>query len=111
MSGLVIELTRSGLRPDVHTFEVIAGGKGIFPSAEAAESHAHRRRQLGFIRSGRSNQATSQNLSNFRPTAWNTPTGRNPNFWWNDSDAGFGRLTPATIVRTSSRSMAANSAV
>ena len=48
--------------------------------------------------SGRSNHSTSQNLSNLRPTAWKMPTDRNPNFLCSDSDAGFGRLMPATTV-------------
>ena len=48
-------------------------------------------------RSGRSYQVTSQYRPNFRPFAENVPTGRKPNRSWSDTDAGLGRVMPATI--------------
>ena len=42
--------------------------------------------------------------------AWKTPTGRNPNLSCSDTEAGFGRQTPATIVLMSSCWSAPNSA-
>ena len=36
-------------------------------------------------------KTTCQNRSNFRPTAWNTPTARKPKLSWNDSDSPVGQ--------------------